>query len=257
MEALYALLIVLAFAVLIYVLWNTKSVVVFEFERGLFYKRGKFERLLEPGQHWYFRAVRSVQKMDVRTRLVTLPGQEMLSSDNVGIKVTLVCSYKVDDPYRATMDVQNYVQSLYAELQVNLRDIVGETPIDDLLVKRKEIGEELLNRTQDTVLAFGVFLESVAVKDIMFPGELRRIFAQVVNAKMEGRAALERARGESAAMRNLANSAKLLEKNPGLLQLRILQTLDNNPGNTIILGDMTEKAVFQKLKQGETEKTGK
>lgn len=240
MDIFFSFLIVILPALSLYLLWNTRKVVVFEYERGLLFKRGKYERLLEPGQHWYFRSLHTVRKIDIRSHIMSLPGQEVLSADNVGVKLSIVCSFKVVDPHLALVAVENYTQVLYTELQVNLRDIVGELPIDDFLSKRKEIGELLFNRSKDKSSDYGIVLESAAIKDIMFPGELKRIFAQVVNARKEGLAALERARGESAALRSLANTSKLLENNPGLLQLRLLQTIDKNPSTTIILGDISE-----------------
>jgi len=254
MDILFSLLIVVIPAIVLYLLWNRRKIVIFEYERGLLFKRGKYERLLKPGQHWYFRSVHMIHKMDIRARIISLPGQEVLSADNVSVKLSIVCSFKVDDPHRAMVAVENYIQSLYTDLQVNLRDIVGELPIDDFLSKRKEIGAELLNRSKENSSDYGIVLESATIKDIMFPGDLKRMFAQVVNARKEGLAALERARGESAVLRNLANSAKLMDNNPGLLQLRILQTIDNNPGNTIILGDISESTSPKIQIQGGKEK---
>jgi regulator of protease activity HflC (stomatin/prohibitin superfamily) len=226
--------------IMLYFLYALKLVIIFEYERGLLFKGGRYARLLEPGSHWYLRSRHQIRRIDIRSQHIAIPGQEVLSADNVGLKISLVCSCRVVDPYQAIVANQNFLQAVYTELQVNLRDLVGETPIDELLEKRKELGAELLARAKDRVTEFGVCLEAVAIKDIMFPGDLKRIFAQVVNARKEGVAALERARGESAALRNLANTANLLEKNPGLLQLRLLQALDSNPGNTIILGDISE-----------------
>ena len=238
---------------LIFIRINFKSVIIYEHERGLLYK-GKFTRELKPGHHWYFYPTQKIQKVDIRTHPVTIPGQEVLSSDNVGIKISLAANFNVENPYRALTETTDYFQAVYLELQINLRDIVGSISIDDFLSKRQEVGEQLLERTKEKVSNFGVALESVAIKDIMFPGDLKKIFAQVVNARNEGLAALERARGESAALRKLANTANLLEKNPGLLQLRILQTIDNNPGNTIMLGNFSETLLQTKLLSSEESK---
>jgi len=178
--------------------------------------------------------------MDMRSRIIPIPGQEVLSSDNIGIRISLIGTYKIDDPVKATVEVIDYQQAIYLELQVNLRDIVGAIPIDEFLSKRQDIGNQILERSKDNLSKFGILLEAVSIKDIMFPGDLKQIFAQVVNARNEGLAALERARGESAALRNLANSASVLEKNPGLLQLRTLQAIERSPGNIILSGDFFE-----------------
>ncbi len=228
--AIIVLLLLLTFAAA-----TVRQCVVFEHQRGLLYRRGKFAEVWGPGVHWYFRPVHTVQKVDVRTLYVTIPGQEVLTADNVGIKVSLAASYKVVDPYRAVNQVASYPEALYLLLQVNLRDIVGEMAVEDLLARRNEIGKALLERTAPAVQEIGLALQMVNVKDIMFPGELRNIFAQVVNARKEGLAALERARGEHAALRNLANAARLLDENPHLYQLRLLQGLENSSGNTVVI----------------------
>lgn len=217
-------------------LWlNLRGVLIFEYERGLLYRQGRFTRILDPGKHWIFRPIHTVQKIDIRARAVTIPGQEVLSADNVTIKVSLAVSFKVDDPYKAVNATANYLEALYLLLQVQLRDLVGTTPIDELLAKRREIGSQLLESAKAQATEIGLALLSVDLKDIMFPGELKNIFAQVVNARNEGLAALERARGESASLRNLANAAQLLEKNPALRELRILQALGSSSGNTLVL----------------------
>ena len=204
---------------------NVRQITIFEHERGLYYQNGKFQRTLNPGLHWYFPRIHHIQKIDIRARFVSLIGQEVLTSDNVSIKISLAANFKVENPHRAFHETANYQEALYLLLQLQLRDLVGATAVDDLLAKRKELGDQLFENTQSKVTEIGLALLSVGIKDIMFPGELKNIFAQVVNARKEGLAALERARGESTALRNLANTAKLLENNPALLQLRLLQAL--------------------------------
>ncbi len=229
--------IVLGLAILIGLLYlaNFRPYTVLEHERGLIYRNGRFQRVLHPGRHWYNRLVHTIYTLDVRARFVSIPGQEVMSSDNVSLKVSLAANFKVVDPYRAINQTASYQDSLYAFLQLALRDLVGATPIDELLARRKEIGDLLFENTRAKATELGIELLSVGIKDIMFPGELKSIFAQVVSARKEGLAALERARGESAALRNLANTAKLLENNPALLQLRLLQALSSSSGNTIML----------------------
>jgi regulator of protease activity HflC (stomatin/prohibitin superfamily) len=232
---LIALIIVTIFLLILMYALNTRQVIVLEYERGLLYRSGKFKRVLPAGRYWYNRLLEAIYKVDTRSRAVSIIGQEILSSDNVGIKISLAATFKIEDPYRAINTTNNYQEALYLMLQLHLRDLVAALPIDELLAKRKEISDALFEAAKPPATELGLALLSVGIKDIMFPGELKNIFAQVVNARKEGLAALERARGESAALRNLANSAKLLENNPALLQLRLLQTLNTNSGNTIML----------------------
>jgi hypothetical protein len=140
------------------------------------------------------------------------------------------------DASKAVNEVDSYVQALYLTLQLALRAAVGERRIEEVLEARGDIGREVLLRAKEPVARFGLELRSVEVKDVMFPGDLKKIFAQVVQAQKEGQAALEKARGETAALRNLANAARLVEGNPALMQLRALQQLGGSPGNTLILG---------------------
>jgi regulator of protease activity HflC (stomatin/prohibitin superfamily) len=211
-------------------------VTVFEFERGLRYDRGRFVEVLGPGQYWILRSRTTIRPIDIRPRVVTVPGQEVISGDGVSVRVSLTAQYEVTSPAVAINEHVDFTAAFYASLQHALRDIVGQGDIDDLIGQRAEIGAKLREATQEEAARLGLTLLSVEVKDFMFPGELKRIFAQVVSARKEGLAALERARGETAALRNLGNAARMMEAAPTLLQLRLLQELGRTGGNTIVLG---------------------
>ncbi|HEY9869255.1 MAG TPA: slipin family protein [Candidatus Obscuribacterales bacterium] len=213
-----------------------RPVTIFEFERALKYKNGKLSGVLGPGKHWLFAYNTTVTRVDMRPRFITVPGQEVLSSDSISLKVSIAAQYKVADPALALHETASYHEALYTVLQVALREIIGSAKIDELLEKRAALSDKLLELAAPKAKAFGVELMSASIKDIMFPGELKKIFAQVVKAQKEGVAALERARGETAALRNLANAARLLEANPALMQVRVLQSLGDSAGNTIVLG---------------------
>lgn len=212
-----------------------RRVLIYEYESGLLYRSGKFSRILTPGWHWIILGIHKVNKLDIRSRVVILPGQELLTQDNISIRISLAATFKVVDPYLAVHTSINYHESLYAWLQVALRDLVGERPIDELMGNRRALGEKMLESCKEKTLESGLLLESVSIRDVMFPGDLKNIFAQVVNARLQGLAALERARGEMAALRSMANAAKLLEGNPGLYQLRILEMLSSSQGHTLVL----------------------
>lgn len=212
------------------------KVTVYEFERGLKYVNGRHARVLNPGQYWIYNPTTTVTKVDVRPRVLTVPGQEVLSSDSISLKVSAAIQYEIVDANLAINRSGSYYELLYLIVQVAVRDLIGSQKIDELLEKRSSFNEQLLAQTSARALELGIKLSSVVIKDIMFPGELKKVFAQVVKAQKEGLAALERARGESAALRNLANAAKVLENNPNLMQLRILQTLSESSGNTLVLG---------------------
>ncbi|MBN2590130.1 MAG: slipin family protein [Sedimentisphaerales bacterium] len=227
----------IAIAVIVIIIkFNSRRVTIFEYERGLKYSKGKFSKILEPGQYWYFPYFDSVIKVDIRPNFISIPGQEVLSSDGVTLKVSLAANYEITDPNTAINTVQSSSGSMYLELQLALRNIIGLRDIDTILEHKEEISKALFEQTHEKIAALGLNLISVDVKDIMFPGKLKEIFSQVVSARKEGQAALERARGETAALRNLANAAKMLDDNPNLMQLRALQTMGESSGNTLVFG---------------------
>ena len=173
--------------------------------------------------------------MDNRIIYFTVPGQEVLTADQISLKISLAASYRIQDPYLAVQSVTDYSNALYLLLQLNLRDVIGALPVDELLVQRERLSTEIFTRSVEQAAELGLELKSASLKDIMFPGELKTIFAQVVSARKQGQAALERARGEAAALRNLSNAARLLEANPQLGQLRLYQTIENSSGNTFVV----------------------
>lgn len=211
-------------------------ITIFEYQRGLRYRNGHYVGLLEPGRHWIYRPRTSIHMVDMRETTVPLPGQEVVGADGVSVKISLAARYRLADPARAINNVASYTATLYAELQIALREVVGRRPIEELLQQRAAIGTELLERASPRAIDLGIELLSLDVKDLMLPGATRKLFAQVVEARQEGLAALEKARGETAALRGLANAARLVEERPALMQLRLLQQLGRSTGNTVILG---------------------
>lgn len=213
-----------------------ERVVVYEYERGLRYDKGRFSGVVDPGTYLLLRRNSRIQRIDVRPETITVPGQEVITSDGVSIRISLAAELTVVDPAVAINDHQSYMSALYVALQVALREVVAATEIDALLEQRATIGRRIEELARDGVNRLGVRLDSVEAKDLMFPGELRKSFAQVVTARKEGLAALERARGETAALRSLANAARVLDASPALMQLRVLQQIGGSAGNTIVLG---------------------
>lgn len=238
-SSLELVLIIVLFAILIIAIvlrYGIRRIVIFEFERGLKYVNGRLTGVLPAGIYWFTSFNTAIRKVDVRPTFVSITGQEVLSSDGVTLKISLAARYRVVDPAVAINQIENYQQALYLELQMGLRDIVGSATIDDLLEKRSEFGTRLLEQKKPAAAQLGLSLEAVDVKDVMFPGDLKKIFAQVVKARKEGQAALEKARAETATLRHLANAAALIERNPTILQLRLLQSVQDSSGNTLVLG---------------------
>jgi regulator of protease activity HflC (stomatin/prohibitin superfamily) len=215
---------------------TVSRVTVLEYQRGLKYVDGHYRGVLEPGAYWVFTPTTVIRAVDTRATVLSEPGQEVITSDGIGVKLSVTGQYRVVDPAVAHNEVQNYLISLYSFVQVALREVVGARTIDDVLQHRETIGPEILERSAPQATAIGLELTDLDVKDVMLPGPTKRLLAQVVEARQQGLAALERARGETAALRNLANAASMLEDKPALLQLRMLHQLETTSGNTVVLG---------------------
>jgi regulator of protease activity HflC (stomatin/prohibitin superfamily) len=226
-----------------------RSVTVYEYERALKYRKGRFVEVLGPGRY-RLPAYTEVRKADIRPAYITVAGQEILTADSISVKVSVTARYEITDPVKALNDIQNYLEGLYLELQVALREIVGSVTIEEVLGGRAGFGKRLLQIAAGPADEFGVRVISVEIKDIMFPGALKQTFAQVAEARQEGLAALEKARGESAALRTMANAARLMDKSPGLGQLRMLQVLAESKGNTLILNLAQEGVPMNVLPKG-------
>jgi regulator of protease activity HflC (stomatin/prohibitin superfamily) len=225
-----------------------RRVSVFEWERGLIYRGGRFDREVAAGSYW-LGPLQSIVQMPVLARTVDISAQEMLTADRLQVKLTAVVVYRVIDARKA-METSGIAKSndfriepppaqeaLYREAQLALRSIASSRSLELLLDAREAISEELRLHLQVTAEQHGLVIESAAVRDIILGSEMRRLYAEGERARLEGLAALERARGEQAALRSLANAARMLKNNPELMNLRLLQTVDTRSGksNTIAL----------------------
>lgn len=213
---------------------------VYEYQVGLLYKNGKFEKLLGPGTYWISKWTDYLSTIDTRVTNITIGAQEVLSKDNIGLKISLSVSYKIIDAAKAINEYQSYYTELYSLVQLVSRTIVSEKNAEELIEQRKTLGEQISEQVKERALELGMEIQQVDIKDIMFPSEIRKIFSEVVRAQKEGQAALERARGEQAALRKLANAARTLENNPALMNLRILQSFSSKSADgsspNIVLG---------------------
>jgi regulator of protease activity HflC (stomatin/prohibitin superfamily) len=174
--------------------------------------------------------------LDIRPTFVAVEGQEVLASDGVAVKVSLAARYVVGDPAAAIIRDADYRRTLYLLLQLALRDAIATRTLDEALAARREIGPEVREACVGPLSTIGVELLEVDVRDVMLPGDLKRAFTAVIAARKDGEVALERARAETASLRALANAGRLVDDNPGMLQLRILQEIGESSGNTVVFG---------------------
>jgi regulator of protease activity HflC (stomatin/prohibitin superfamily) len=230
--------IVSGIAITVAVIWfalQWSTITVFEFQRAVKYIKGTAVGIVGAGRYRYWSPTTSFNVVDMRPDTATVGGQEVLTADNVSLRTSISATYRVIDVAKALGMAVTYQVWIYDALQTALREVTSTATIDDLLVKRAELGQAVQEKAAPALVGFGIELQSVAIKDVMFPGEFRKAFSQVVVARQEGLAALERARGETAALRHLANAAKMMDDNPNLLQLRALQAVEKG-GGTLVLG---------------------
>lgn len=220
-------------AALLLFFFRVQKITIYQYEKGLKYSCGKFKHIVEPGMYWYIGFFSAITKVDFRPKFVSIPGQEVLSADGITLKLSIAAKFEITDLDTAIHKIANpYEQAFYLVLQLALREVISLCKIDELLENRNKISEQIVEKAKDKVAELGLKLISAEIKDIMFPGELKKIFAQVARARQEGLAMLEKARGETASLRNLANSAHMLKNNPALMQLRML----HSSGNTLVMG---------------------
>lgn len=243
---LIAIIAVLALVTLVLIksVWNTVlsilgPVTVYEYQRGLLFAKGKLQKVLEPGKYWIFKPDNHVQIVDVRQWILNVPHQEVLTADNIAVRVSAAAKIQVVDPVLAESKTGSYRDDLYLTFQLMLRELISPVKADDLLLQRNALSDQLLERCKPGAVAVGVQIDSAGIKDITFPGELKKVFAQVVQAEKAGQAALTKSRAEVASLRALANAARMLDDNPNLVTLRTLHSVSElaaTSGNTIVFG---------------------
>lgn len=211
-------------------------IVVERTERVVVRRDGAVLAVLEPGRHllpgWAWRRV--VQRVDVRERLLSVGGQEVATADVPGVKVSAIARWSVVDPV-AFMDTSlDPVEELRLAVQLAVRDRAASMALDAFVAERGAATQVLTTAVAASGERIGVAVHEVVLRDVVVPGEIRRAAMSLVTARQDGQAELERARSQTAALRALANGARVLEDNPGLLQLRTAQTASES-GGTLVL----------------------
>lgn len=224
-----------------------EHVTVYEYETGFKYHHGKYIETLKAGRYRLRRGHTEVRKLDLRPQFLTLPGQEILTADQIQLKMSMVLQFEFQDPLKALHGVDNYQNALYLRLQLLLRESVQSYSLDNLLADQTGLMASLQGRAETALAELGLALKSLAVKDIMLPGDLKRAYAQVVKVQKEAQAALEKSRGEQATLRSLANASRMFDKNPSLLHLRLIQTLENSQTRPTIVFQPTHAPISSPL----------
>jgi regulator of protease activity HflC (stomatin/prohibitin superfamily) len=216
------------------------SSVIREGQVGLVYRDGVYDRQLGPGRHRI--GMRELlTPVSIAPQLIVVSGQEVLSADGFQPRLTAVTSFTVTDAHRAVSSHDaGYREMLLLELQIALRTLAAIRPAEDLIrIPRATLDAELLAAVHAPASALGLAVVSVRLRDVILPADLRRLLTGVEKARREGQVALERAHAEQAALRSLANAARMLRNNPELQNLRLIQALAEGKGATVVLGSPT------------------
>jgi regulator of protease activity HflC (stomatin/prohibitin superfamily) len=204
------------------------QVQVSEHGSGILWIDGKVERLLAPGSYafWKFNRNVAVEAVDLRLQAIEVAGQDILTRDKVGLRLNLSATWRYTDVLKAFTQLAKPAEHLYRELQFGLRAAVGTRTLDELLENKTVIDEVVTAHVRTKLAAYGIELDGVGVKDIVLPGEMKTILAQVVEAEKAAEANVIRRREETAATRSLLNTAKVMEGNPVALRMKELETLE-------------------------------
>lgn len=199
--------------------------VVQQYERGVIFILGRLTGAQGPGIFWVPPVITSMVKVDLRTVTMQVPPQEVITRDNVTIRVTAVIYFHVINPSSAVVNVMNYVDASMQIGQTTLRNVLGQSDLDELLANRNKINQELQTIIDEYTDRWGIKVTAVEIKDVELPATMQRAMAKQAEAEREKRAKVIHAEGELQASTKLAQAAGVIGSQPNAMQLRYLQTL--------------------------------
>jgi len=196
-----------------------------EYERLVVFVLGKFQTVKGPGIRLVVPVLQQMVRVNLQTVTMEVPSQDVITRDNISVKVNAVIFLRVVDPQPAVLAVQDYLYSTSQVAQTTLRSVLGQSQLDDLLAKRDDINTELQRIIDQQTEPWGVKVTAVEVKNVDIPQDMQRAIARQAEAERERRAKIIHAEGEFQAAQKLAEAANVISQNPAALQLRYLQTL--------------------------------
>jgi len=199
--------------------------IVPEYERGVVFRLGRLQEFRGPGITYVIPLVENMRRIDLRTITMEVPPQDVITRDNVSVKVNAVVYFRVVDPNRAIVQIENYLFATSQLAQTTLRSICGQQELDDLLSERDKINSRLQEILDVQTDPWGIKVSLVEIKHIDLPQEMQRAIAKQAEAERERRAKVINAEGEFQAAQRLADASVIIEQHPVALQLRYLQTL--------------------------------
>ena len=226
------------FIVIIVVVILLRSIVqIDEYERGVKFSKGKFSKIMQPGWNLVLPIFESYKKIDIRTKVVDVPEQDVITKDNVSVRINAVIYYKVFDASKAILEVENFYYAVSQLAQTTMRNVVGSVSLNELLGEREKISVEICKIIDEATDPWGIKVENVELKDVSLPEEMKRVIARAAEAEREKEAILTKAKGEVEASKNLAIAAETMSSTPGAMHLRTLSTINDissDQSNTII-----------------------
>jgi len=243
-------------AVIIVLIWLFNSLnVLREYERGVIFRIGRLiAEPKGPGLIWVIWPIDRIVRVSLRTITMDVPTQDVITKDNVSVKVNAVVYFRVVDPLRAIVEVENYLYATSQLAQTTLRSVLGEVGLDDLLSQREKLNQRLQEILDQHTDPWGIKVALVEIKGVDLPENMQRAMARQAEAEREKRAKIIHAGGEFEASRMLADAAAVIASQPVALQLRYLQTLTEIGAekNTTILFPLPIDIVeyFIKARQG-------
>jgi regulator of protease activity HflC (stomatin/prohibitin superfamily) len=220
------LLIGIALAVLLLAIILMAAIKVLpEYERGVIFRLGRIQPLKGPGLIFIIPIIDRLVRVNLRTQTYDIPPQDIITQDNVTVRVNAVAYFNVVDSIRSVLSIDDYRFGTQQVAQTTLRSVLGQTSLDDLLTKRDQINLQLQRIIDSVTDPWGVKVTLVEVKDVILPESMRRAMASQAESERNRRAKVIHAMGEKEAAHNLGDAAAILEEHPAALQLRILSTL--------------------------------
>ena len=201
--------------------------IVYEYKRALKFRFGKYIKTLDPGFRWIIPIVETIQKVDIRVITINIVSQEVMTKDNVPCSIDGVVFFKINDPEKAVLEVEEYNFAIIQLSQAALRDVCGKVELDTILSKREEMGKNIKSIVEIETKEWGIEINDVKIKDIQLPQNMRRMMANQAEAERSRRAQIILALAEEQAAGKLLEAGKLIDQSPSAIKLRLYQTLSN------------------------------
>ena len=219
--------------------------IIFEYKRALKFRFGKYIKTLQPGFRWIIPLVETVQIVDIRVITINIVSQEVMTADNVPCSIDGVVFFKILDPEKAVLEVEEYRFAITQLSQAALRDVCGKVELDTILSKREEMGNNIKQIVMQETVIWGIDIIDVKIKDIQLPENMKRMMANQAEAERSRRARIILALAEEQAAGKLLEAGKLIDQSPSAIKLRLYQTLSNIAAekNSTILFPFPEEAL--------------